>query len=147
MYWFKDACADTPHRIVGWYTVGTQPTPLDLAIHTQLLVYNESPIFLQLHPTGNSSSSSAANAGSNLPLDLYESIVDIVNGKSETRFVRIAGEDGGYRVETGEAERIAVESASRTAVASASGNKAGQESSESACRCIVDVALPDADPL
>ena len=113
--------------------MGTQPTPLDLAIHTQLLAYNESPIFLQLHPAGTSApSTSSGNVGSNLPLDIYESIVDIVNGKSETRFVRIAGEDGGYRVETGEAERIAVESASRTAVASASGNKAGQERNESA---------------
>lgn len=111
--------------------MGTQPTPLDLSLHTQLLAYNESPIFLQLHPT-DASSSSAGSVGSNLPLDIYESIVDIVSGKSETRFVRIAGEDGGYRVETGEAERIAVESASRTAVASASGNKAGRESSESA---------------
>lgn len=110
---------------VGWYSIGPRPTALDLAIHTQLLPYNESPLFLQLHPNSHVQ-------GSNLPLSIYESVVDIVAGKSVTKFVKIAGEDGGYRIETGEAERIAVESASRTAVANAStGGRAGQESSES----------------
>ena len=111
---------------VGWYTVGRSPTFLDLSLHTQLLVYNESPIFLTLSPN-NLSHSKAGN----LPIEIYQSVVDIIAGRSMSKFVKIAGEEGGYRIETGEAERIAVESASRQAVALATGNRAGQESSES----------------
>lgn len=57
--------------------------------------------------------------------------MDIVAGKSVLKFVRIAGEEGGYKIETGEAERIAVESASRTALAASGSSRQGQESVES----------------
>ena len=123
--------ADPRLSPVGWYTVGATPTPLDLSIHTQLLAYNESPLFLQLSPSSISAPRPGAAKGHNLPLEIYESVVDIVGVKSVNRFVRIAGEEGGYRIETGEAERIAVESASRQAVANTSNSHAGAESSES----------------
>lgn len=127
-------------KSVGWYSIGAAPTPSDLSIHTQLLAYNESPIFLQLHPDTLQSQSSSSGAVSKLPLDMYESIVDIAGGKSETKFIRIATEAGGYRVETYEAERIAVETASRVSVASATatssenqGGKGPSETGESTC--------------
>lgn len=118
---------------VGWYTVGNRPTSLDLSLHTQLLAYNESPLLLILSASGITSSARTSTSSSNLPLDIYESIVDIAGEKSVNKFVRIAGGDassssgggGGYKIETGEAERIAVESASRQAVASQTGVASG----------------------
>ncbi|KAL7009128.1 hypothetical protein EMMF5_001326 [Cystobasidiomycetes sp. EMM_F5] len=115
----------------GWYTVGSEPSPLDLQLHTQLLLHNESPLFLQLSPASINNARPGAASGHNLPIEIYESVVDIIGGESVHRFVKIASEEGGYRIETGEAERIAVESASRQAVANASGSRAGQESTES----------------
>jgi COP9 signalosome complex subunit 6 len=122
--------------VVGWYSIGSTPLTSDLALHTQILTYNESPIFLQLHPDAmQASGSSDSRAASKLPLDIYESVVDIAGGKSETKFVKIATEAGGYKVETYEAERIAVESASKVGAASAGtagqGGKAQQETTES----------------
>ena len=40
--------------LLGWYTIGDVPTPQDLEIHKQLLAYNETPIFVQLHQTVSS---------------------------------------------------------------------------------------------
>lgn len=79
-------------------------------------------------------------AASKLPLDIYESVVDTASGKSETKFVKVPTEAGGYKVETYEAERIAVETASRLTVSDATANastaqggKAPQETVESTC--------------
>lgn len=132
-------------RIVGWYSVGEAPSASDLSLHTQLLQYNESPIFLQLHPNAIQAPSAPGGSGkvaaSKLPLDIYESVIDIAGGKSETKFVKIATEAGGYKVETYEAERIAVETASRATVSDATasasagqGGKGPQETTESTRR-------------
>lgn len=134
--------------LVGWYSIGSTPTSSDLAIHTQLLAYNESPVFLQLHPDAiqppSAPGGSTKVAASKLPLDIYESIVDTASGKSETKFVRIPTEAGGYKVETYEAERIAVESASRPTVSDATasastaqGGKAPHEATETTCESTV----------
>ncbi|KAK9897723.1 Mov34-domain-containing protein [Cystobasidium minutum MCA 4210] len=129
-------------EFLGWYSVGHTPQASDLSIHTQLLAYNESPVFLQLHPDAiqppSAPGGSTKVAASKLPLDIYESVVDTASGKSETKFVKVPTEAGGYKVETYEAERIAVETASRLTVSDATANastaqggKAPQETVES----------------
>ncbi|KDN43673.1 Mov34-domain-containing protein [Tilletiaria anomala UBC 951] len=104
---------------LGWYSVGPVPTLQDVQIHQQLLGYNEAPIFLQLSPTNTRVAEAAASG--ELPLSTYESTVEIVHGETKMFFVPT-----GYRIDTGEAERVAVDFASRPAE---SGNDAAASSS------------------
>jgi COP9 signalosome complex subunit 6 len=83
--------------VVGWYTIGAAPTPADVAIHEQFVNANEAgPSFFVLFnpdiPEGTKT----------LPFSVYEAALE---GESSTgKFVRL---DCG--IETGEAERIAVD--------------------------------------
>ncbi|KAF9954016.1 hypothetical protein BGZ65_004294 [Modicella reniformis] len=86
------------YDFLGWYTVGHKPTMIDIDILQQLMVYNESPLFLQLDPN------EIPTPARSLPITLYESIVDIVDNQPQPMFIKAA-----YKVETGEAERIAVD--------------------------------------
>jgi hypothetical protein len=85
-----------------------------LTIHfPQLTEYNESPLFLQLSP--GSSSLARAKAGGELPIAIYETHMEMPDAQSSsatsgpTMFFRPAS----YHVETGEAERIAVDHTSK----------------------------------
>ncbi|GAA5864757.1 hypothetical protein JCM3774_006063 [Rhodotorula dairenensis] len=97
---------------LGWYSVGPQPSPRDALLHQQFLQYNESPIFLQLSPDSLSSSAAASTEGQeqdkDLPLAIYESVVELVAGEAKPTFVPVP-----YEVVTGEAERVAVEGVSK----------------------------------
>ncbi|GAA5979722.1 hypothetical protein JCM10908_003020 [Rhodotorula pacifica] len=90
---------------LGWYSVGQQPSPADTALHQQFLEYNESPIFLQLSPNHSANNSSEEK---DLPLAIYESVVELVSGEAKPTFVPVP-----YEVVTGEAERVAVEGVSK----------------------------------
>lgn len=92
--------------LLGWYTVGDVPTPQDLEIHKQLLAYNETPLLVQLHQTVSSFENAEVNG--ELPIRVYESVVELVQGETTNFFV-----PAGYKIETGEAERIAVDHASK----------------------------------
>lgn len=92
--------------LLGWYTVGEVPTPQDLEVHKQLLAYNETPLLVQLHQTVASFENAEANG--ELPIRVYESVVELVQGETTNFFV-----PAGYKIETGEAERIAVDYASK----------------------------------
>lgn len=92
--------------LLGWYTIGHIPTPQDLEIHKQLLAYNETPLLVQLHQTVSSFGEAEVNG--DLPIRVYESVVELVQGETANFFV-----PAGYRIETGEAERIAVDHASK----------------------------------
>ncbi|EJU01013.1 Mov34-domain-containing protein [Dacryopinax primogenitus] len=83
---------------LGWYTVSPYPTATHLAIHSQFGAYSESPLFLVLSPTAITS------ASEDVPLDAYEAAVEIVERKSRTVLVEV-----GWKIETGEAERISVD--------------------------------------
>ncbi|KAI9256892.1 maintenance of mitochondrial structure and function-domain-containing protein [Sporodiniella umbellata] len=84
---------------MGWYTIGTQPTDTDLSLHDQFLSINESSLFLQLNPTA------LVEGTKHFPIDIYEPIMDIKdNGHTHLAFVKMP-----YRLETGEAERIAID--------------------------------------
>jgi COP9 signalosome complex subunit 6 len=124
-------------EVLGWYSTGIEPTEEDMHIHKQVrfllsfllglsgcgsltwgrgghnpprrfflemhqfLAYNESPLFLQLNPQ-------SVEHTKDLPLSVYESAMEIVDNAPRTLFVRSA-----FKVETGEAERIAVDHTSK----------------------------------
>ncbi|CBQ68056.1 related to COP9 signalosome complex subunit 6 [Sporisorium reilianum SRZ2] len=92
--------------LLGWYTIGDIPTPQDLEIHKQLLAYNETPLLVQLHQTVSSFEDAEVNG--ELPIRIYESVVELVQGETTNFFV-----PAGYKIETGEAEHIAVDHASK----------------------------------
>ncbi|KAJ8296488.1 COP9 signalosome complex subunit 6 [Rhodotorula toruloides] len=93
---------------LGWYSVGQAPTPEDTALHKQFFEYNESPLFLQLNPSAPSSSSSDAPGAKDIPVAIYESVVEIVADEPQPVFVNTP-----YEIVTGEAERVAVEGVSK----------------------------------
>ncbi|CAG8598070.1 15541_t:CDS:2 [Dentiscutata erythropus] len=64
--------------------------------------FNESPLFLQMNPFEMVTSK-------NLPITVYESIIDIIEGQAHTLFIKSQ-----YKIETGEAERIAVDHVAHT---------------------------------
>lgn len=89
---------------LGWYTVGDSPSPSETSLHKQFLTYNESPLFLQLSPARPSS-----QTGKDLPLAIYETVLEPrENGEPEPTFVKVE-----YEIETGEAEKVAVDEVSQ----------------------------------
>ncbi|GAA5924689.1 COP9 signalosome complex subunit 6 [Sporobolomyces koalae] len=90
--------------LLGWYTVGSEPTPQDSHLHKQFLTYNEAPLFLQLSPERPNSSTSK-----DLPLTIYETVLESsTTGEPEPTLVKVA-----YEIETGEAEKVAVDEVSQ----------------------------------
>ncbi|KAK9763970.1 hypothetical protein K7432_008925 [Basidiobolus ranarum] len=100
------------YDFLGWYSVGSLPSPSDLTIHRQLMAYNESPLFLQLDPHD-------LTATRNLPITIYETFIDIVDEQAQTLFIQSQ-----YKIETGEAERIAVDHVAHTVNESGESNSA-----------------------
>jgi hypothetical protein len=85
---------------LGWYTTGDTPTDKDLEVHRQFVEYNESPVFLKLNPT--------ASVGGDLPITVYESVIDLVGGEATMLFIDLP-----YTLATEEAERIGVDHVAR----------------------------------
>lgn len=83
--------------VVGWYAVGKTPSSEDVDLHRQFSILIDTPIFLLFDP---------GNSTQDLPLTVYEAALESrdENGK----FVQLE-----YGIETGEAERIAVDGVSR----------------------------------
>lgn len=96
--------------LLGWYSVGLEPNEEDMALHKQFFEYNETPLFLQLSRESLSSTSSQSK---DLPVAIYETLVEIVNGEPTVAFLK-----GSYEIETGEAERVAVDHASKPSTTS-----------------------------
>ncbi|KAJ3011381.1 COP9 signalosome complex subunit 6 [Thoreauomyces humboldtii] len=91
------------YEVVGWYATGTVPVPWELQMHLQMHSENDSALFLKLDAV------SPATA-KDFPVAVYESGLETVAGESsQPRFFRAQ-----YRIETGEAERIAVDHVART---------------------------------
>ncbi|XP_048588542.1 COP9 signalosome complex subunit 6 [Nematostella vectensis] len=84
---------------LGWYTTGSGAQGSDLGIHKQICEINESPIFLKLNPLARTN---------DLPISMYESVIDLVNGETRMLFVEIP-----YTLATEEAERIGVDHVAR----------------------------------
>jgi hypothetical protein len=85
---------------LGWYTTGEAPTDKDLEVHKQFTLYNESSVFLKLNP-------GARHVG-DLPITVYESVIDLVDGEATMLFVELP-----YTLATEEAERIGVDHVAR----------------------------------
>ncbi|KAL5004818.1 hypothetical protein ScPMuIL_018274 [Solemya velum] len=98
---FKQVFSD--QDFLGWYTTGTSPAESDIKVHKQICQINESPIFMKLNPL-------ARQTG--LPVTLYESVIDLVNGEATMLFVELP-----YTLATEEAERIGVDHVARMSTA------------------------------
>ena len=106
-------------EIVGWYATGDKVDPnLDIPIHKSLEHLHESPVFLLFNPTHGAvndtdatmeSSPSTSKKQKELPVTLWEPVMkSSTNINSELQFIETT-----YRVETTEAERVAVDHVSR----------------------------------
>ncbi|KAF8922256.1 COP9 signalosome subunit 6 [Mucidula mucida] len=83
-------------EFIGWYTVAAHPSARHIALHTQFTNYCPTPLLLLLQ--------SAPSVSADLPFKAYEPTIEIRDRVSRSVFVEAA-----YTVETGEAERIAVD--------------------------------------
>ena len=109
-------------EFIGWYTVGPRPTARHIALHEQVCrhpmhmptrrtnylldkftVYCSTPLLLVLQPSLSLAGGSDINAQS-LPFKAYEPTVEIKERTSRSVYIEVP-----YNVETGEAERIAVD--------------------------------------
>jgi COP9 signalosome complex subunit 6 len=70
---------------------------------------SESALFLQMDPAALT-----PGAAKEFPVDIYESIIDIVDEHTRLVFIKSS-----YKVETGEAERIAVDHVAKPSSSSA----------------------------
>ncbi len=85
-------------EVVGWYSTGAlEPEARDLDIHKQVLAFNEAPLHLRLDAL-------IQPRARELPVAVFESEVQVARDAAALVFVRSA-----YKIETGEAERIAVD--------------------------------------
>jgi COP9 signalosome complex subunit 6 len=87
---------------LGWYTTSGAQADKHIKIHRQICQINESPIML-LMETGNKHIEQ-------LPITLFESVIDIVAGEATMLFVPLT-----YTLATEEAERIGVDHVARMA--------------------------------
>jgi len=99
---------------LGWYSTGETPTDEEVAVHRQICEINESPLFLQLNPAARGASATE------LPVALFESVIDLVGGEARMLFVPLA-----FTLATEEAERIGLDH-----VAKISGSGGGGEDND-----------------
>ncbi|XP_058057368.1 COP9 signalosome complex subunit 6 isoform X1 [Anopheles bellator] len=85
---------------LGWYTTDAIPTDKHINIHKQICEINECPIMLLLDPLSRNMNQ--------LPISVYESVIDIVQGEAMMLFVPLS-----YTLATEEAERIGVDHVAR----------------------------------
>jgi len=91
---------------LGWYTTGSDaPSSVDIDVYRQMSQINECPIMLKLDPA-------SARSSDKLPLDIYESVIDVVRGETHMQLVPVA-----WSLATEEAERIGVDHVARITVA------------------------------
>lgn len=96
---------------LGWYnTSSSTPTERDIKVHKQICQIYESPIMLQLDPLSRNVDQ--------MPIKLYESVIDIVQGEATMLFVPLT-----YTLATEEAERIGVDHVARMST-----NESGENS-------------------
>ncbi|WVR09181.1 hypothetical protein IAU60_006243 [Kwoniella sp. DSM 27419] len=88
--------------VVGWYSIGQHPSADDVALHAQFAENIDTPILLLFNPTPPPGSQA-------LPIKVYEAALE--GGKGEDGDAQFVAVD--YAIETGEAERIAVDGVSR----------------------------------
>uniref|UniRef100_A0AAV1VLS2 COP9 signalosome complex subunit 6 n=1 Tax=Peronospora matthiolae TaxID=2874970 RepID=A0AAV1VLS2_9STRA len=90
-------------ELLGWYTVGAQALPSDLAVHRVVMEFNESPLFMILDPE-----SKGPSTKKKLPISLFESELHMLNGVPKMIFVKAP-----FKIETSETEGIAIDHISK----------------------------------
>ncbi|KAK4688504.1 COP9 signalosome complex subunit 6, partial [Tremellales sp. Uapishka_1] len=88
-------------EVVGWYSVGKEPSSEDIDLHRQFANTVDTPIFLLFDSVPPPQSPA-------LPINIYESFLDPSGEGGEENFVALD-----FGIETGEAERIAVDGVSK----------------------------------
>eukprot|EP01102_Stenamoeba_stenopodia_P008075 TRINITY_DN2291_c0_g1_i1.p1 TRINITY_DN2291_c0_g1~~TRINITY_DN2291_c0_g1_i1.p1 ORF type:complete len:299 (-),score=49.64 TRINITY_DN2291_c0_g1_i1:125-1021(-) len=89
-------------EFLGWYSSGAAATDADLLVHKQVSQFNENPLYLVLDPL-------AATHSKEIPITIYESELHIINNNPELVFAKAQ-----YKIETLDAERIAVDHIAHT---------------------------------
>ncbi|KAH9065945.1 COP9 signalosome subunit 6 [Lactarius vividus] len=92
-------------EFIGWYTVASHPTSRHIALHEQFSAYCSTPLLLILQPTDTLGASVTPG---HLPLKAYEPTIEIRDRSSRSVYI-----EAPFSVETGEAERIAVDTTAR----------------------------------
>ncbi|RPD63247.1 COP9 signalosome subunit 6 [Lentinus tigrinus ALCF2SS1-7] len=90
-------------EFIGWYTVAERPIARHIALHEQFTPYSSTPLLLVMQPSTVFAAAADAS-GQTLPLKAYEPTIEMRDRKSRSVFI-----EAPYTVETGEAERIAVD--------------------------------------
>jgi COP9 signalosome complex subunit 6 len=85
------------YEVLGWYSTGDQRLPSDDAIHEQVTLFNDNPLYLLVGVNITSDMK-------DIPLSLFEPTVTIENNKQLINWASIP-----YKIETDEAERIGVD--------------------------------------
>jgi COP9 signalosome complex subunit 6 len=93
---------------MGWYATGKDITATEKAMYEQVLPFNESPMFLLLDTNPDASARE-------IPMFLYETEHKVVGDVPELQFRKTL-----YKIETSDAERLAVDHVARS-----TGNTAG----------------------
>ncbi|KAF9073781.1 COP9 signalosome subunit 6 [Rhodocollybia butyracea] len=91
-------------EFIGWYTVAPIPTSRHIELHSQFTGYCSTPLLLLLQPNASLIGSATDGTSQSIPFKAYEQTIEIRDRTSRSVFVEAA-----YNVETGEAERIAVD--------------------------------------
>mmetsp|Transcript_35672 Transcript_35672/g.65267 ORF Transcript_35672/g.65267 Transcript_35672/m.65267 type:complete len:301 (+) Transcript_35672:24-926(+) len=84
-------------EMLGWYSVGVEVQEADMAVHREMLKYNESPFFLLINPNPDPDAK-------DLPVQLYES--ETHYEEEVARMIFVACE---FELETSQAERVTME--------------------------------------
>jgi len=93
------------YDFLGWYSTAESIVPADMNVHRSPAIteFNESPLYLTLDTIAASRQTTKE-----LPISIYESELHMIEEKPTNLFVKVP-----YKIETGEAERIAVDHVAR----------------------------------
>jgi len=93
------------YDFLGWYSTSESVVAADMDFHRSQTItdYNESPLYLLLDAFA-----CGRKGTKELPISIYESELHMIEGKPTNLFVKVP-----YKIETGEAERIAVDHVAR----------------------------------
>jgi len=93
------------YDFLGWYSTAEAVVPADIDVHRSSTIteFNESPLYLILDTVA-----CGRKTTKELPISIYESELHMIEDKATNLFVKVP-----YKIETGEAERIAVDHVAR----------------------------------
>ncbi|KAI9511796.1 COP9 signalosome subunit 6 [Russula earlei] len=92
-------------EFIGWYTVASLPTQSHITLHEQFSLYCSNPLLLILQPIHTVSVNVTLG---HLPIRAYEPTIEIRDHAPRSVYI-----EAPFSVETGEAERIAVDTTAR----------------------------------